>query len=192
MRTIGRVISVVTMGFFMAITLPRHDCLAGTLKGITMPDAVTVAGKTLVLNGMGIRQATILKVKVYVMGLYLEQKSSDADAIVNSPQTKRLVVHYIRELKQADVLKALKESFTANNTTLDNVKAEYEKFLGYVSDMKKDDEMVLDFVENRVDIQVAGQKKEPITSDAFQKTLLRVWLGPKPTYPPLQAGILGK
>ena len=34
------------------------------------------------LNGLGLRTATMLKVKVYVIGLYLENKSSDPQAII--------------------------------------------------------------------------------------------------------------
>ena len=58
--------------------------LCGTLDGITMPDTATVGGKDLQLNGLGTRKATFLKVKVYVMGLYLEKKSQDGQAIAAS------------------------------------------------------------------------------------------------------------
>ncbi len=56
---------------------------AATLSGVNMPDQKTVNGKTLVLNGLGMRTATFLKVKVYVIGLYLESKSSDDKAIIS-------------------------------------------------------------------------------------------------------------
>ncbi len=65
--------------------------VAGELAGVTLPDQVTVESRTLVLNGMGLREATFLKVDVYVAGLYLERKSSAADEIVSSDQAKRLV-----------------------------------------------------------------------------------------------------
>ena len=41
------------------------------LKGVRMPDQITVAGQPLVLNGMGLRGATISRINVYVAGLYL-------------------------------------------------------------------------------------------------------------------------
>jgi hypothetical protein len=37
---------------------------------------ITVAGKTLTLNGMGLREATILNIDVYVAGLYVEHPST--------------------------------------------------------------------------------------------------------------------
>jgi len=43
---------------------------AATLDGISFADKVNVEGKELVLNGIGIRKATFLKIKVYYGGLY--------------------------------------------------------------------------------------------------------------------------
>ena len=38
------------------------------------------------------RTATLLKVKVYVIGLYLEETSTDAKAIIESSQLKRVAM----------------------------------------------------------------------------------------------------
>ena len=54
---------------FLATALDVH---AATLAGVTLSDNAQVAGKTLVLNGLGVRKKFV--VKVYVVGLYLEQK----------------------------------------------------------------------------------------------------------------------
>ncbi len=62
---------------------------AGELAGVTLPDQVTVEGRTLSLNGLGLRQATWLKVNVYVAALYLETKSSESEAIIASEQVNR-------------------------------------------------------------------------------------------------------
>ena len=51
---------------------------AKELAGVTMPDTLSVGGKTLKLNGLGLRKKAI--VKVYVGGLYLETPSKDAAA----------------------------------------------------------------------------------------------------------------
>ena len=49
---------------------------AGTLAGVTLPDKADVDGKSLVLNGMGLRKKLVIK--VYVGGLYLPQKEKSA------------------------------------------------------------------------------------------------------------------
>ena len=48
-----------------------------TVEGVTVPATRTVDGTTVKLNGVGLRTATMLKIKVYVMPLYLEEPSSD-------------------------------------------------------------------------------------------------------------------
>lgn len=52
-----------------------NPAAAGTKAGVTMRDTVTVANKQLVLNGMGLREATFLNIDVYVAGLYVDRKS---------------------------------------------------------------------------------------------------------------------
>jgi len=84
---------------------------AGELAGVALPDRITLDSKTLVLNGMGLREATWLKVDVYVAGLYLESKSSDPEAIIGSEQTKRLVMKFVRSVGRDDLRKAWNEGF---------------------------------------------------------------------------------
>ncbi len=48
------------------------------MAGVDLPDTAQVGSTTLVLNGMGLR--TKMMVKVYVAGLYVTQKTSDAVA----------------------------------------------------------------------------------------------------------------
>ena len=55
---------------------------AGERAGVSLPEKATVEGRTLILNGMGLRKATWLRVKVSVAGLYLEEKSLDAEDIL--------------------------------------------------------------------------------------------------------------
>ena len=68
------------------------DCLKAKF-----PDSVKAGDADLQLNGLGIRKATIMAVKVYVAGLYVPQKSSDAGAILSSnlpwQLTLRLLMH---------------------------------------------------------------------------------------------------
>ncbi|MGH7123758.1 MAG: chalcone isomerase family protein, partial [Stellaceae bacterium] len=69
---------------------------AATCRDIQFPDSVKVGNADLVLNGLGIRKATLLRVKVYVAALYLPQKSGDASAIVSANGRWQLVLHFVR------------------------------------------------------------------------------------------------
>jgi len=61
----------------LLLALSTGPVLAATLAGVELPGTETVDGTKLVLNGMGLREATVLRVKAYVGGLYLEKPSSD-------------------------------------------------------------------------------------------------------------------
>ena len=56
------------------VALPLSAQGAVKLEGFTFPGEVTVAGKRLLLNGVGVRQVAWLK--GYAAGLYLTQKAT--------------------------------------------------------------------------------------------------------------------
>jgi hypothetical protein len=68
---------------------------AATLEGETLPDTYTVDGRPLVLNGIGLRTLTFLKIKAYVVGLYLPQPSHDAQQILTSSEPKVIILKYV-------------------------------------------------------------------------------------------------
>ncbi len=80
----------------IALLLSCCCARAATLEGVTFPDTYAVEGKTLVLNGMGLRTLTILNVRVYVAGLYLAQRSHDPQQILSAPTPKVLLLQFLR------------------------------------------------------------------------------------------------
>jgi predicted acylesterase/phospholipase RssA/CRP-like cAMP-binding protein len=76
---------------------------AATLAGVEMPDTVTVDGTTLVLNGIGLREATRLRIKAYVGALYLEKPSSDAATVIDSRQPKPVTLKFLRDIDRRNL-----------------------------------------------------------------------------------------
>lgn len=166
--------------------------MAGELAGVNLPDTVTVSGKTLQLNGMGLRKK--LWIKVYVGGLYLEQKTQDADAAVAAPGPKRMVMHFMtNKATKSKMDDAWMEGFENNNKDQwPALKPQVEKFINFFGDMKDgmDVEMTID-PESGVTVAIDGQVKGTIEGADFGKALLRVWLGPEPPSDDLKEGLLG-
>ena len=96
---------------------------AATLEDVSVPDQATVDGKTLVLNGLGLRTATMLKVKVYVIGLYLESKSSDAEAIIASSGQNAIEMHFVRDVTAEQLRDGWSEAFEDNYKNVDSIKS---------------------------------------------------------------------
>ena len=78
---------------FVFMVASTFNLQGASRAGVTLPDTTQVGGQTLVLNGLGVR--TKFTVKVYVAGLYLEQKSSDPDAIIKMNAPKQIVMKFV-------------------------------------------------------------------------------------------------
>ncbi len=168
------------------------DMHAGTLAGVTLPDTVQIGSTKLVLNGVGLRKKFV--VKVYVAGLYLEQKSSDADAIIKAAAPRQVVMHFVRDVSKDQMADAFNESFSNNAPEArKTVKAEIDRLLGALESVKEGDEMVFICVPGKgTTLAINGKEKLTIAAPAFAPVLLSVWLGPKPPNADLKKGMLGQ
>ena len=174
------------------ISIAVLDLHAGTLAGVSLPDTAQVAGKTLALNGMGIR--TKFMVKVYVVGLYLEQKSSDPNAILKADAPKRIVMQFLHGASKSQMSDAFEESFNNNSAeAMKTMKADIDRLLGALEPVNVGDQMVFTYVPGTGTIfAINGKEKLTIGDPAFGPVLLSVWLGPKPPNADLKKGILGQ
>src|SRR5262245_43755167 len=59
--------------------------------GVNFPEQTSVQTSPLTLNGLGLRQATMLKINVYVGALYVAKKYEDADAFLASKNPNPLI-----------------------------------------------------------------------------------------------------
>src|SRR5262245_54769119 len=96
----------------LVLALPASSA---QLEGVELPDQVSVAGRNLVLNGLGVREATVLMVNVYVAGLYLEAKSSDPAAILSPWQPKRIVMKFVRRVGKEQLTESFTDGFNKNS-----------------------------------------------------------------------------
>jgi hypothetical protein len=165
---------------------------AATLAGVNLPDQATVGGKTVVLNGLGIRTATFLKVKVYVIGLYLESKSGDPQAIIASAENKRIAMHFVHAVSADKLRGGWTEGFEANTRDVDAIKDEIATFNASMRDVKSGDSVVLDFAGDKMDVLINDSRIDSVAGKVFQRAVLAIWLGPKPPNEALKQGILGR
>ena len=168
------------------------DVLAGTLAGVNLPDSVQASGTTLVLNGMGIRKKFV--VKVYVAGLYLQQKSSDPNVILKADAAKQIVMSFVHSVSKSQISDAFEESFQ-NNTPDANktMKAEIDQLLAALEPLNDADQMVFTYLPGTgTTLAIRGQDKLTIAAPAFSAVLFSVWLGPKPPNADLKKGMLGQ
>ena len=174
------------------LVLTGSNASAAEISGVKLPDQVTVAGKSLKLNGAGLRQATILKINVYAAGLYLEKPSGDGEAIANSDQTKSIEMVFMRDVTAKQMSEAFGEGFEKNCVAgCAELKGDLGKLQGLVKDMKKGDSMSFHFSSSGVDVMISGQKVGSVGDKAFGHQLIRCWIGKNPPNAGLKEGLLG-
>lgn len=169
--------------------------LAGKKAGITMPDTVTVAGKKLVLNGMGLREATVFKVDVYVAGLYLETKSSDGAAILASKQIKRIHLQFKRDVDRDEISEAWDDGFenVVGEKKMGVYKQRLAKVNSWMEDIDEGETITFTHVpEKGLEVALNGKRKGVVPGDDFARVLFTIWLGSDPPNKGLRSGMLGR
>ena len=176
------------------VTVLAGPAQAGELAGVTMPDRIEIEGRSCELNGMGLRK--ILIVKVYVSGLYLENPVADADEVINSDQTKRLIVDWIYK-KGAGIEKLQKEyreRIEANTPERSGeLDSKIDRFIStFTKPVVGGDKFIYTYVPGKgTSISLSGEEKGTIEGEDFMKALFRVWFGQKPFDKKLKKGLLG-
>ena len=187
-RLTGSKIALLSAAAFVSFGIAQS--FAAEIAGTKLPDQVTVAGKTLKLNGAGLRQATILKFNVYAAGLYLENSSHDGETIANSDSPKSIQMVFLRDVTAKQMSDAFAEGFD-NNCTADcgRLKPDLAKLQGLMKDMKKGETMAFNFADD-VTVLVRGQKVGSVGDKAFSHQIIRIWIGKSPPNAGLKDGFL--
>ena len=190
--TTKRVVMVAAAVFAMLLVHVAPGT-AGQLAGVSLPDQVTVEGHVLGLNGMGVREATILRVQVYVAGLYLETRSSDASRILAADETKRLVLSFVRDVGRDSLVSAWNEGFAkSGGTALAGIRDRLATLNGWMVDMKRGDTLTFTQIPGKgIGVEANGQAKGTLDGADFSRALWGIWLGDQPPNQKFKLGLLG-
>src|SRR5438093_7796323 len=158
----------VALLMLIAVTASAQGARSGReVAGVVMPETVPAAGKTLHLNGMGLRTKLIFK--VYVAGLYLENPTRDAATAIASDQVKRVDLRVLRNLSRSQVTEAIVEGFEKNSKAqMPALKARLDRFNSMIPDVRDGDRITLTYVPRKGTIVNAmGAEKGTIEGKDF-------------------------
>ena len=183
-----------TMVFLsMVLIMTAVSTQAMEMNNIEFPDAITVNGVDLLLNGLGKREATIFNVDVYVAALYLEHTGNDGYAICESDQTKRLILHFVRDVSGGDIADAWAEGFMKNSG--DDITIYESRVLtlnSWMSELKDGEQMMFTYVPAAgLEVSVKGTSMGTIEGSDFASVFFSIWLGDYPPNGGLRRGLLG-
>jgi hypothetical protein len=178
----------------LAVLFFATSAFALEIIGVNMPETIKAGGNDLVLNGAGVRSKFFIK--VYVGGLYLKQKSSDAEKIMDADEPMAIKMAMTSGLVTGDKMEAaFREGF--ENSTKGNIapiKDKIEVLINaFKAKMNKGD--IYDFVNvpgKGVEVYKNGSLLSTIQGLDFKKALFGIWLCDKPAQADLKNKMLGK
>ena len=180
--------------FVIAFTLISFTSGDLEIGGITMPDTIK-AGKTdLTLNGAGIRTKFFLK--LYVGGLYLQNKTTDASIVLSEDKPMAIRLHIISSMITSEKMEdATREGFKNSlGSKMSSMSSEIEAFIGVFKEEIKDGDVFNMFYVPGIGVEIYKNDKhsKTIKGLAFKNALFGIWIGKKPAQDSLKEGMLGK
>ena len=168
---------------------------AAEVEGVRIDEKTRVGNADLTLNGAGLRKRAFFK--VYALGLYVPQKTTNAAALLDQPGPKRVAIRMLRDVSADAFNEALADGIRANHSEaeakgLEPRLKELGAIIAGVGEAKKGMAINLDWTGT--DTLVLIQDKpvgKPIAGQDFYRALLRVWLGDKPVQDDLKKSLLG-
>lgn len=190
-----------TFPFLMALVLLSTTSFAAKISDVEFPDTVTIDNKNLVLNGLGHRERTFLKVRVYAIGLYLENKTegkkTGEELVADTGSMKKVTMHFLRKVDAKTMrevwAESLDEQSGENKASIADAK---KTFLEAFPDIRTDDKVNLIFTSTGVKMEIEQDEKPlattTINDPKFAAVLLNVWLGKKPIDDTLRDKLIAK
>jgi len=182
--------------FLLAGLLGTNALAMVEVNGVRFEDTTELHGSKLLLNGAGTRYKGPFK--VYAAGLYLGQKATSLDEVVNVPGPKRLTVTMLRSIDARELGKLLTRGIEDNMGKTEMSKLVTglvrmgEMFASHKT-LAAGDQFLVDWVPGQGSvITVRGQVQgDPFKEPEFFRALMSIWLGPTPAYWKLKDELLG-
>ncbi len=177
--------AVLVVGALMA--LPAR---AKEVAGVRFPATVQAGGKTLALNGAGLRSRFFIK--VYAIGLYLEQATRDAAAILAADQVRRAELHMLRAVDGDEMAAAIADAFTANaGAASARLQARLDRFKAMFPNAAAGEVITLTYAPGTgTTVGANGRDLGTVEGKDFADVLFSAWIGAHPVDGGLKSALL--
>ncbi len=162
------------------------------IGGVNLPDTYTLNDNNLVLNGAGLRKKVVIK--VYACGLYIPEKSSNSETILNADSAIAVRMHFIyKKVDQEKLISAWNEGFASSGVTETMAEkiSQFNAFFNRPAN-KHDIYMITYDKINGTSVYINEELQGSIPGAAFRKAVFSIWLGEETALPKLRDKLLGR
>lgn len=185
-----------SLALSVALAACTMGATAAEVNGIKFDDSMTVAGKSLQLNGLGVRHKLV---KVYAVGLYLTEKKSTTEDILALTGPKRFRLVTMRDITSEELAQAVLTGINKNLAKDEKTKfvsqlTKFGELFNEVEVGKKGDVIVGDYIPGTGTVILFNGKPlgQPLPDLGFYNAILRIWIGSSPADPTLKPLLLGE
>lgn len=162
-----------------------------TVAGVDIPETFSVEGNSLQINGFGIRTATVLKAKVFVMALYTPMPIRSPDTLLAGSIPLRVWQYYLRDVDSGMIARGWHESLHSHNPSQTGIESRYTQFATSIGRLHHGSVVTYDCAADSVVVTVDGARRPAVHGALFRRALLAVWFGPHSSQPRLRDELLG-
>lgn len=182
--------SVVLTLFLVLIESPAQ---ARERAGVQFEEALSIEGTQLVLNGLAVRSEKVLfmNFNIYVAGLYVLNKTQDAEAILASDTPRHLITHFLHSrVSRKQLTDAWKESFNRHNYKSEKV----DQFIAFhTEDLRRGEQMIFTYIPGKgTTVSMRGKVCGTISGKDFADALFSIYISKNAGLPRIRDGLLGK
>jgi len=182
----------VSMIAASVVLLATGSLHARELRGVQVPEKVSIAGKECRLNGAGVLKWLVFS--IYVAGAWLEEPTSDAQQALASDQVKRIEATYLVDAPGKPLMKGLGEELAKQPEAVRQAQgANHERFLSFFAEgIRTGGSMRITYIPGTgTEVALDGKVKGVIEGHDFMKSVFAIWLGPDPTTKQIKTALLG-
>ena len=184
-----------TAGIAAALALAQ-TAIALDIVGVKLDDSVKLDNTNLKLNGAGVRTKVFFK--VYAAGLYLSDKKSTLQDVLDAQGPRRIELVMLRDVSSSDFSEAFTQGLNANSDNNEKARlaaqiVKFENLFASTPTVKKGDVITVDWMPAiGTVVQLNGKSlSEPLPELAFYNAMLKIWLGDQPVDEHLKPLLLG-
>jgi hypothetical protein len=180
--------SLALAALLFASTVPA---MAKEVAGKNIVESTTVDGKTLRLNGAGIRKKFIIK--VYIGALYTEAPASNLNAIISTDMPRKVEMTFLRSVDKEKIMGAFKEGFENNSKDkAASLQGGLDKIAAALpAEIKEGQVLYYSYSAGKSTVGIQGGASATVEGKDFGDALLKNYLGDKPADANLKQAMLG-
>ncbi|MCE0759832.1 chalcone isomerase family protein [Marinobacter sp. G11] len=165
-----------------------------TVSGVDVPDTYSAMGQELQLNGAGARSKWFMD--LYVGGLYVAEKVSDGQAVINADEPQAITLHITSGMITSErMTEATMDGFkSSTDGDLSAIQSDVDQFMSvFQEEIKEGDVFDLVYAPGEgVHVLKNGEQKDTVGDLEFKKALFGIWLSDNPAQKDLKNKMLGQ